>query len=497
MLAAKRLDGGLRRCAGGRPVVDHDHAASSQFRQRTIAAVPRCPTLDLGHRARTDLFNDLLGDAELLDERRVQVDGFAKGNRPQGQLFLARRAELADHQDVKRRVKLPRHLEPHRDATPRQGEHDRPPEVRQPLHGGRQHLAGLTSVPEDEWIVKSRVHADSIHRSEMKRKGQPAGMKRVIPHSGRRHLAPYSVGMASSTVAVIPGSAHPAMAADIARILGAPLVPVHLERFPDGELSVQLLEAVRGLTAVVVQPTGPPVDANLIELLALVDACRRAAAERVIAVVPYLGYARGDRRHGRSEPIMASLTARLLETAGVAHLLAVDLHAPQIEGFFQIPVDDLSPFPALLAAVRSELPPDVVVISPDLGRLGLATRYADELHTTAAVVHKRRLSGRESRPLQVIGDVRDRPCLIVDDMITTGGTIAGCIDALLDNGARAEILVVATHGLFVAGAEDRLHHPAIRRLWVTDTLPQRQATTTQGVIPVAPLIADALRRLQR
>jgi ribose-phosphate pyrophosphokinase len=303
--------------------------------------------------------------------------------------------------------------------------------------------------------------------------------------------------MASSTVVVIPGSAHPAMAADIARILGVPLVPVHLERFPDGELSVRLLEAVRGLTAVVVQPTGPPVDANLVELLALTDACRRAAAERVIAVVPYLGYARGDRRHGRSEPIMASLTARLLETAGVAHLLAVDLHAPQIEGFFQIPVDDLSPFPALLAAIRSDLPPDVVVVSPDLGRLGLATRYADELHTSAAVIHKRRLSGRESRPLQVIGDVRDRPCLIVDDMITTGGTIAGCIEALLGNGARAEILVAATHGLFVAGAEDRLRHPAIRRLWVTDTLPQREAAATRVVIPVAPLIADALRRLQR
>jgi ribose-phosphate pyrophosphokinase len=302
--------------------------------------------------------------------------------------------------------------------------------------------------------------------------------------------------MAPSAVAIIPGSAHPAMAADIAGLLDAPLVPVHLERFPDGELSVELRNAVRGLTAVVVQPTGPPVDANLVELLALADACRRAAAERVIAVVPYLGYARGDRRHGRNEPIMASLTARLLETAGVTHLLAVDLHAPQIEGFFQIPVDDLSPFSALLAAISADLPADVVVVSPDLGRLGLATRYADELHTSAAVVHKRRLSGRESRALQVIGDVRDRPCLIVDDMITTGGTIAGCIGALLESGARAEILVAATHGLFVAGAEDRLRHPAIRRLWVTDTLPQR-GTTTTSVVPVAPLIADALRLLER
>jgi ribose-phosphate pyrophosphokinase len=160
-----------------------------------------------------------------------------------------------------------------------------------------------------------------------------------------------------SDVAIVPGSAHPALAADVARILDAPVVPVELERFPDGELSVRLLEPVRALSAVIVQPTGPPVDANLVELLALADACRRAAAARVIAVVPYVGYARGDRRHGRREPIMASLAAQLLQTAGVTHLLAVDLHAPQIEGFFHIPVDDLSPFPSLLNAVRPDLPP--------------------------------------------------------------------------------------------------------------------------------------------
>jgi ribose-phosphate pyrophosphokinase len=135
-------------------------------------------------------------------------------------------------------------------------------------------------------------------------------------------------------------------------------------------------------------------------------------------------------------------------------------------------------------------------VSPDLGRLGLATRFADELHTSAAVVHKRRLSGSESQPLQVIGDVRDRPCFIVDDMITTGGTIDGCVDALLRHGARAEILVAVTHGLFAAGAEEKLRRPAIRRMWVTDTMPQRRAVT-RTVISVAPLIADALQRLQR
>jgi ribose-phosphate pyrophosphokinase len=298
-----------------------------------------------------------------------------------------------------------------------------------------------------------------------------------------------------SGLVIVPGSAHAGLAADIGPLVGAPMVPVQVDRFPDGELSVRLLEAVRGRAAVIVQPTGPPVDTHLVELLALADACRRAAADRVIAVTPYLGYARGDRRHGRREPIMASLAARLIEAAGVTHLIALDLHAPQIEGFFHIPVDDLSPFGVLLEAVRPSLPPDVVVVSPDLGRLALATRVADELHTDAAVVHKRRLSGAESRPLQVIGDVRDRGCLIVDDMITTGGTIAGCVDALLRAGARAEILVAATHGLFAAGAEERLRLPAIRGVWVTDTLPQAGVGLPRTVVPIAPLIAEAVRRL--
>ena len=297
-------------------------------------------------------------------------------------------------------------------------------------------------------------------------------------------------------VAIVPGSAHPALAAEVARILDAPVVPVAPERFPDGELSVRLLEPVRALSAVIVQPTGPPVDANLVELLALADACRRAAAARVIAVVPYLGYARGDRRHGRREPIMASLAAQLLQTAGVTHLLAIDLHAPQIEGFFHIPVDDLSPFPSLLNAVRPNLPPEAVIVSPDLGRLGLATRFADELHTGVAVVHKRRLSGRQTESLQVVGEVRDRPCLIVDDMITTGGTIAGCIEALLRSGARREIRVAATHGLFMAGAAERLRQAGVCQVWVTDTLPQPTSGCDRVVVPVAAMIATAIRQLR-
>jgi ribose-phosphate pyrophosphokinase len=294
---------------------------------------------------------------------------------------------------------------------------------------------------------------------------------------------------------VVPGSGHPSLAAEIASLLNVPLAPVERERFPDGELGLSITASLRGIPAVIVQPTGPPVDESLVELLALADACRRAAAERIVAVVPYLGYARGDRRHAPRGPIMASLVAQLLQAAGVEHLVAVDLHAPQIEGFFQIPVDDLSPFVPLLEAVRPSLPSELVVVSPDLGRIGLATRFADVLHAGVAVVQKRRISGRATRTLQVIGDVRDRPALVVDDMITSGGTIAGCVEALLAAGARPEIVVAASHGLFVGDAAARLEHEAIRAIWVTDTLPPAPSNPRPRVVGIAPLIAAAVREL--
>lgn len=301
----------------------------------------------------------------------------------------------------------------------------------------------------------------------------------------------------SPDVVIIPGSGHPELAVQVARGLGAALVGVERERFPDGELSVRLREPVRGRMAVIVEPTGPPVDESLVELLALADACRRAAAARVVAVVPYFGYARGDRRAGDGTPIMASLAAALMQAAGIDHVVTVDLHAPQIEGFFDIPVDELAAFPAILAAARDQLPADTVVVSPDLGRLALATAIADQLGTTSAVVHKQRLSGRASRSLRVVGDVADRACLIVDDMISTGGTIAGCVEVLLAAGARPPMVVAATHGLFLPGSASLLGHPAIGRIHVTDTLPQtRDEAPARSVVSIAPLIVETLGRLR-
>jgi ribose-phosphate pyrophosphokinase len=319
----------------------------------------------------------------------------------------------------------------------------------------------------------------------------------ISPHPAAvGELPSRAAALTPTRLAILAGSGHDTLAGDIARLLDAPLLPVTIERFPDGELSATLRESVRGRWAAIIQPTGPPVDEHVVELLALADACRRAAAARIIAVLPYFGYARGDRRAGTDGPVMASLVARLIEASGIDHVVTVDLHAPQIEGFFHIPVDELDAVPLFLELARARLPPDIVVVSPDLGRLGVAARYADRLGTTAAVIHKRRTSARESHALRVVGEVEGRACLIVDDMIATGGTIAGCADALLDAGALPRIAVAATHGLFLPGAAELLRHPAIGAIWVTDTLPQPPGEPpVRTVVPIAPILAEALARM--
>ena len=227
------------------------------------------------------------------------------------------------------------------------------------------------------------------------------------------------------------GTANPALATAVAAELGVRLRLSAATRFPDGETAVQIDEPVRGREVFLVQPTAPPVNDNLVELLAFADACRRAAAARITAVVPYFGYARGDKRHGRRQPITASLVARLIQAAGVDHIVTLDLHAEQIEGFFQIPVDNLTAVPTLCQALRGRLPEGVVIVSPDVGRVAMATEFADRLGSPVAVLHKRRTSGTETVITHVVGDVRGRPCLIIDDMISTGGTIARAVEALL------------------------------------------------------------------
>ena len=294
---------------------------------------------------------------------------------------------------------------------------------------------------------------------------------------------------------IFAGTANPELAAAIAAELGMPLGSCTVERFPDGETSVQLLDLVRRKEVFLVQSVAPPVNDHLVELLALVDACRRASAARVTAVVPYFGYARSDKKHGRREPIMGRVVADVLEAVGVDHVITVDLHAPQIEGFFRIPVDALTAVPTLCTALREEVPVGVVVVAPDAGALRMATDYAHRLKGSVAVAHKRRESGTMTHVTHVVGEIAGKPCLIVDDMISTGGTIASCVDALLKAGAQPAITIAATHGLLLPGAREKLTHDAMRKVFITDTIGAAPKDwSLLQVVSLAPVIAGALRR---
>jgi ribose-phosphate pyrophosphokinase len=296
-------------------------------------------------------------------------------------------------------------------------------------------------------------------------------------------------------VAIIAGTANPALANAVARSLGVIQGACDIGRFPDGEVSVSLTEPVRGREVFIFQPTAPPVDENFMELVALSDACRRASAARVIAVVPYFGYARSDKRHHPSEPIMASAVAHMLQSAGVDHLVTIDLHAAQIEGFFRIPVDSLSAVPVLCSELRGRLPEQTIVISPDEGRVKTATAYARRLGAPLGVLHKERVSGAETRIVKVVGDVRGKPCLIIDDMISTGGTIAAAVEALIEAGARPEITVAASHGLLLNAAREKLSHEAVREVLVTDTIALKEQWERLRIVSVAPLVAETIRRI--
>lgn len=292
------------------------------------------------------------------------------------------------------------------------------------------------------------------------------------------------------------GTANQSLANAIAAALDHPISPCGVEHFPDGEISVHLDEPVRGHPVFIVQPTSPPATENLFQLLALVDACRRAAAGRITAIVPYFGYARADKRHARREPITASMVATLLQTVGLNHLVALDLHAAQIEGFFDIPVDNLTAAGTICDELKRRLMPGTVVVSPDEGRIKMASDYAQRLGTDVAILQKQRKSGSETSTVRVIGDVRGRPCFIIDDMITTGSTAVQAIKALLQAGARPELTIAATHGVLLDGALAQLFHPAVREIVVTDSINANHSNHPHlAIVSIAPLLAAAIQRL--
>ncbi len=295
---------------------------------------------------------------------------------------------------------------------------------------------------------------------------------------------------------VVCGTANQPLAAKLSSALGAGPVLGKVERFPDGELR-PVVPSVCGDDVFIVQPTGPPVNDHLVELLLLIDACRRACAGRVTAVVPYFGYGRQDRRREDGQAIGARVVAAIIATA-IDRLVVVDPHPAAFEAMFAIPVETLTSAPVIANALIPYITPDAVLVAPDLGAGKLAEHYASLLDLSVAIVHKTRVTGNTVRAEELMGQVDGRPVVIVDDMITTGATIEAAIRVLLDKGARPDVVVGATHGLFVGDAAERLARLPVRRLVVTDSLSGAGSPALPVVVAsIVPLLTTAIGRLHR
>lgn len=296
---------------------------------------------------------------------------------------------------------------------------------------------------------------------------------------------------------IFSGRSNPDLAQAVASHLSLKLGAIKLSNFSDGECYCQILENVRGRDVFVIQPTSQPVNDNLMELLLILDALKRSSAGRVNAVIPYFGYARQDRKDKPRVPITASLVARLLQAAGLTRLLCVDLHAAQIQGFFDEPVDHLFAAPVLVKHIASLNLPGLTIVSPDAGGVERARAYAKRLNASLAIVDKRREVANVAEVMNVIGDVEGRTCCIVDDMIDTAGTLTECAKALLGKGAKA-IYTAASHAVLSGPAVDRLNASPIAGVFVTDTIPvgdKAQRCPKIKVLTVAPLLGEAIKRI--
>ncbi|MGZ8765874.1 MAG: ribose-phosphate diphosphokinase [Acidimicrobiia bacterium] len=294
------------------------------------------------------------------------------------------------------------------------------------------------------------------------------------------------------TFRIVSGTANRPLAAAIATALATDPAPCEVERFPDGELR-PVVDDIRGADVYIVQPTGPPVNENVMELLLLLDSCRRAGAERLTAVVPYFGYARQDRRGRAGQALGARVVADALAGAGAERLVVVDPHSVALEAMCNIPVEMLTAVPILAHALAEAVPDGAVVVAPDLGAVKLAEHYASPLGAPVAVVRKTRVSGTTVRAEEVVGDVEGRPAVIVDDMISTGATIVTAVRVVLAHGATAITAVAATHGLLVGSAVEQLRALSLRHVYVTDSLaPTEPDAARREVQSIAPLLADAI-----
>ena len=294
------------------------------------------------------------------------------------------------------------------------------------------------------------------------------------------------------------GNANPKLAQEIAEYLGVPMGVADISQFSDGEVYVQLNENVRGADVFVVQPTSPPVDHHLMELLIMIDSLRRASAHRITAVIPYFGYARQDRKVQPRGPISAKLVADLIAVSGANRVLTMDLHAGQIQGFFNIPVDHLYAAPVLLRYFQEQEGYEGVVVAPDAGGVERARAFAKRLGTSLAFIDKRREGPNDTKVMHIVGDVKDRDVIIVDDIIDTAGTIAQSVEALRKEGAR-RIYASCTHPVLSGPAIERIENSALEEMVVTNTIPldERRSSKKLSVLSVAPLLGEAIDRIHR
>ena len=301
-----------------------------------------------------------------------------------------------------------------------------------------------------------------------------------------------------SDIILLTGTAHPELANEISEILGVPLGKCSVGKFSDGEISVSINETVRGRDVFVIQPTGAPVNDNLMELCIMMDALKRASAGRISAVIPYYGYARQDRKAKPRDPISAKLVADVLMTAGADDIITMDLHANQIQGYFNIPVNHLQGMPVLAKYFldKNFASEDVVVVSPDHGSVVRARNFAHYFNCPIAIIDKRRPKPNVSEVMNIIGEVEGKTCILVDDMVDTAGTITNAADALAARGARV-VYAAATHPILSGPALERIEKSAIKEMILLNTIPVPGAKIVGKikVLSVAPLFAETIRRV--
>ena len=304
-------------------------------------------------------------------------------------------------------------------------------------------------------------------------------------------------------IKIFCGNSNPQFAETICRSLGVPLGRAEVKTFADGEVSVSLEETVRGADVFLIQSTCKPVNNNLMELLVMTDACRRASAGRITAVIPYFGYARQDRKAKSRDPISAKLVANMITAAGADRVLTMDLHAPQIQGFFDIPLDHLLGNPTFVDYYLKKFPEDVynhddfIVVSPDVGSVGRARAFAAKVHMGLAIVDKRRQKANVCEVMNVIGDVRGKTCILYDDMVDTAGSLCNAAKALVEVGGAKAVYACATHGVLSGPAFERIENSPIQEMVFVNTIPQQQNTPSGKLkyLDVAPVFARAIEHV--